>query len=82
MGTLNGNIIPGGVTLYRLQGTADCRLTAYAAQGEVLDVDCRSFGGIGVLPYGRWGGFTGMCSWEQGFRTTRRWPLGDTARRS
>ncbi len=48
-GTLEGNICPGDVTIFRLQSTADCRLTAYAAQGQVLDVDCESFGGIGVI---------------------------------
>ena len=67
MGTLNGNIIPGGVTLYRLQGTADCRLTAYAAQGEVLDVDCRSFGGIGVFAVQDMGRFYRHVLLERGF---------------
>ena len=48
-GTLEGNIKPGDVTFYRLQSTADTRLRAYIAQGEVLDVDCESFGGIGLF---------------------------------
>ncbi|MDO4571926.1 MAG: fucose isomerase [Clostridia bacterium] len=48
-GTLEGNIRPGDVTLFRLQSTADTRLRAYVAQGEVLDLDCESFGSIGVF---------------------------------
>ncbi|MDR2530347.1 MAG: fucose isomerase [Oscillospiraceae bacterium] len=48
-GTLEGNIKPGDVTLFRLQSTADTRLKAYIAHGEVLDADCESFGGIGAF---------------------------------
>ncbi|MCL2741274.1 MAG: fucose isomerase [Oscillospiraceae bacterium] len=48
-GTLEGTIAPSGVTLFRIQGAADGRLTSYVAEGEVLDVDDRSFGGIGVI---------------------------------
>lgn len=48
-GTLEGNIKPGNVTLYRLQGTSNGALKSYIAQGEVLDADCKSFGGIGLF---------------------------------
>jgi L-fucose isomerase-like protein len=48
-GTLEGRIRPGDITLFRLQSTADCRLRAYAAEGEVLDIDPRSFGSIGIF---------------------------------
>lgn len=48
-GTLEGNIKPGDITFYRLQSTADTKLRAYIAQGQVLDVDCESFGSIGVF---------------------------------
>lgn len=48
-GTLNGDIAPGAVTLYRLQSTADSTLRAYVAEGEVLPVATRSFGGIGIV---------------------------------
>ncbi len=48
-GTLEGDIIPGDITFYRLQSTADCKLRAYIAQGEILPVATRSFGGIGVF---------------------------------
>lgn len=48
-GTLEGDIKAGAVTLYRLQSTADSRLRAYVAQGEVLPVATRSYGGIGIF---------------------------------
>jgi len=48
-GTLEGTIKPGDITLFRLQGTADCKLRSYVAEGEVIDVDPKSFGGIGVF---------------------------------
>ena len=48
-GTLEGDIIPGDITFFRLQSTADCKLQSYVAQGEVLPVATRSFGGIGVF---------------------------------
>ncbi|MGN0523412.1 MAG: L-fucose/L-arabinose isomerase family protein [Eubacterium sp.] len=48
-GTIEGNIKPGEITFYRLQSTADTQLKAYIAQGNVLDVDCESFGSIGVF---------------------------------
>ena len=48
-GTLEGDIVPGDITFFRLQGAADCKLQSYIAQGEVLPVATRSFGGIGVF---------------------------------
>ena len=48
-GTLEGSIIPGDITFYRLQSTADSRLRAYVAEGKVLPVDPCSFGSIGVF---------------------------------
>ena len=48
-GTLEGDIVPGDITFYRLQSTADNKLRAYAAEGEVLPVATRSFGGIGIF---------------------------------
>ena len=48
-GTLEGDIIPGPITFYRLQANKDSVLTAYVAQGEVLPVATQSFGGIGVF---------------------------------
>lgn len=48
-GTLEGDIVPGDITFFRLQSTADNVLRAYIAQGEVLPVATRSFGGIGIF---------------------------------
>ncbi len=48
-GTLEGTIRPGDITLFRLQSTADSLLRSYVAQGEIIDVDPKSFGGIGVF---------------------------------
>ena len=56
-GTLEGDIIPGDITFYRLQSTADNKLRAYIAQGEVLPVATRSFGSIGVFAIPEMGRF-------------------------
>ena len=56
-GTLEGDIIPGEITFYRLQSTADNKLRAYIAQGEVLPVKTRSFGGVGVFAIPEMGRF-------------------------
>ena len=48
-GTLEGDIIPGDITFYRLQSTADAKLRAYIAHGEVLPVATKSFGAIGIF---------------------------------
>lgn len=48
-GTLEGDIAPGEITFFRLQSTADTKLRAYVAQGEVLPVATRSFGSIGIF---------------------------------
>ncbi len=56
-GTLEGDILPGDITFFRLQSTADCKLRAYVAQGEVLPVATRSFGSIGVFAIPEMGRF-------------------------
>ena len=48
-GTMEGNIKAGEITFFRLQSSADTTLKAYVAEGEVLDVNCESFGSIGVF---------------------------------
>ena len=48
-GTLEGDLAPSPVTLFRLQCNADTTLSAYIAEGEVLDVPSSSFGAIGVI---------------------------------
>ena len=55
--TLEGDIKPGSITFYRLQSTADNKLRAYIAQGEVLPVATRSFGSIGVFAIPEMGRF-------------------------
>ena len=56
-GTLEGDIVPGKITFYRLQSTADNKLRAYIAHGEVLPVATRSFGAIGVFAIPEMGRF-------------------------
>ncbi|MCR4934543.1 MAG: L-fucose/L-arabinose isomerase family protein [Lachnospiraceae bacterium] len=56
-GTLEGDIAPGNITFYRLQSTADNKLRAYLAEGEVLPVATKSFGGIGVFAIKEMGRF-------------------------
>ena len=56
-GTLEGDIKPGDITFFRLQSTADGKLRAYVANGEVLPVATRSFGGIGIFAIPEMGRF-------------------------
>jgi len=56
-GTLEGDIIPGDITFFRLQSTADSTLRGYIAHGEVLPVATRSFGSIGVFAIPEMGRF-------------------------
>lgn len=56
-GTLEGDIAPGDITFFRLQSTADATLKAYVAEGEVLPVKTKSFGGIGVFAIPEMGRF-------------------------
>ena len=56
-GTLEGDIAPGDITFFRLQSTADAKLRAYIAHGEVLPVATRSFGSIGIFAIPEMGRF-------------------------
>ncbi|MCQ2531939.1 MAG: L-fucose/L-arabinose isomerase family protein [Saccharofermentans sp.] len=56
-GTLEGDIVPGDITFFRLQSTADAKLRAYIAHGEVLPVATRSFGAIGIFAIPEMGRF-------------------------
>ena len=67
MGTLEGDLIPGNVTVFRLQSTADCKLRAYIAQGEVLPVATRSFGTIGIIAVPEMARFYRHVLIEKGF---------------
>ncbi|MCR5106551.1 MAG: L-fucose/L-arabinose isomerase family protein [Lachnospiraceae bacterium] len=66
-GTLEGDIAPGPITFYRLQSTADNILRAYVAEGEVLPVATRSFGGIGVFAIPEMGRFYRYALIEKGY---------------
>lgn len=66
-GTLEGDIMPGNITFYRLQSTADNILRAYVAEGEVLPVATRSFGGIGVFAINEMARFYRHVLIENGF---------------
>ncbi len=56
-GTLEGDLIPGHATIYRLQSTSDAKLRAYVAEGEILPVRTRSFGSIGIFAVPEMGRF-------------------------
>lgn len=66
-GTLEGDIAAGDITFYRLQSTADNRLYAYVAEGEVLPVATQSFGSIGVFAIKEMGRFYRHVLVENGF---------------
>ena len=48
-GTLEGQLRPGPTTLFRLQATPGGDLRSYIADGEILDIDPCSFGGLGIV---------------------------------
>ncbi|MBN2337895.1 MAG: fucose isomerase [Acidobacteria bacterium] len=56
-GTLEGRIQPGPVSVFRVQSNSEAHLGAYVAQGEVLDLNPRSFGSIGVFAIREMGRF-------------------------
>ena len=56
-GTLEGDIAASDVTFYRLQCDSDGILRCYIAEGEILDVPTRSFGGIGIFAIPEMGRF-------------------------
>ncbi len=56
-GTLEGDIAASDITFYRLQCDSEGVLRAYIAEGEVLPVATRSFGGIGIFAINEMGRF-------------------------
>lgn len=56
-GTLEGDIAASPITFFRLQCDSEGVLRSYIAEGEVLDVRTRSFGGIGVFAIREMGRF-------------------------
>ena len=56
-GTLEGQIKSGDISIFRLQSNADAEIMAYIADGEVLNVNPKSFGCIGVFAINEMGRF-------------------------
>lgn len=56
-GTLEGQIKAGPVTVFRIQSTAEAKIQAYIANGEVLNINPKSFGCIGVFAVSEMGRF-------------------------
>lgn len=48
-GTVQGQIVSGPVTIFRIQATIDGKLEAYVIQGQVLPVSIDTYGGYGVI---------------------------------
>ncbi len=48
-GTIEGQIKAGPISIFRLQATPDAEMKAYVAHGEVLNINPKSFGCIGVF---------------------------------
>ena len=49
VGTLEGTLCPGPTTVFRINASKESRLQGYVAEGEILNVNPESFGGIGVV---------------------------------
>lgn len=56
-GTIQGTVVPGAVTLLRVQGTRDGKLQAYVAQGQVLPISMDTYGGQGIIAIPEFGRF-------------------------
>jgi L-fucose isomerase-like protein len=56
-GTLEGQIKSGPVSIFRMQSNADAKILAYVANGEVLNINPKSFGSIGVFAINEMGRF-------------------------
>ena len=56
-GTLEGRIRPGEITLFRIQAAAEAKMRAYVAEGEILNIEPKSFGCIAVFAVREMGRF-------------------------
>jgi L-fucose isomerase-like protein len=56
-GTLEGQIKSGPISIFRMQSTSDAKIRAYVANGEVLNINPKSFGSIGVFAINEMGRF-------------------------
>jgi L-fucose isomerase-like protein len=66
-GTLEGDIAASDITFYRLQCDSEGVLRSYIAEGEILDVPTRSFGGIGIFAIPEMGRFYRHVLIQNGF---------------
>ncbi len=48
-GTIQGTIVPGDATIFRLQGMRDGKIRAYVAEGEILPVETETYGSKGII---------------------------------
>lgn len=60
-GTMEGDIVEGEITFYRLQGNARGKLTAYVAQGRFFPLRPALSGELAFLPLRRWDVSIAMC---------------------
>jgi L-fucose isomerase-like protein len=56
-GTLEGQIKSGPISIFRIQSTSDAKIRSYVANGEVLNINPKSFGSIGVFAINEMGRF-------------------------
>jgi L-fucose isomerase-like protein len=56
-GTIEGQIKAGIISIFRIQSTPDAKIQAYVANGEVLNINPKSFGCIGVFAIKEMGRF-------------------------
>jgi L-fucose isomerase-like protein len=56
-GTLEGQIKSGPISIFRIQSNTEARIQAYVANGEVLDINPKSFGSIGIFAIREMGRF-------------------------
>ncbi len=56
-GTLEGQIKAGPISIFRMQGTSSAGIRAYVANGEVLNINPKSFGCIAVFAIPEMGRF-------------------------
>ncbi len=66
-GTLEGDIAASDITFYRLQCDSRGVVRSYVAEGEVLPVATRSFGGIGVFAIPEMGRFYRHVLLQKGY---------------
>ncbi|MBD3353004.1 MAG: fucose isomerase [Candidatus Lokiarchaeota archaeon] len=66
-GTLEGQMKPGDVTIFRIQSTPEVQMRAYIAQGEILDIPPKTFGTAGIFAISEMGRFYRYALLEKQF---------------